>query len=117
MNLGRIRKLSDVRQFKRALSQVDKLLAQQPDCPYLWNYRGNLIQLLDEGDVPAVDEAKTSYLKALEVNPDDLEALENLAHFYDTVGHSPIEAKKYATAYVEKARKSLVAMERILSEE
>ena len=116
MNLAEIRKLIDTSNFVEALSQIDRLVTQVSECPYLWNLRGDLIQLLDTKDGPPLGEAAESYANALKLNPNDLEALEGLAHFYDAVDRKPIEARKYAKAYLEKSKKAVIAMEQILAE-
>ena len=117
MKLSEIRNLADKGKMREALSQVDELLARASECPYLWNLRGALILLVETNDGPPPGDAAKSYLRALELNPNDLEALEGLAHFYDTIDPKPDEAKRYAREYLEKAKKIHIAMERIIAEQ
>ncbi len=117
MALKEIRTLLDAEKFDEALATLDKLLARDNECPHLWNLRGDLIQLLDTEAGPPLSEAGRSYEKALAINPDDLEALECLAHFYDAIDPEPVKAKQYAAAYISRAKRGLAEMERVLAEE
>jgi tetratricopeptide (TPR) repeat protein len=116
VNLKEIKRLWKARKFEKALAKIEKLLARYSECPHLWNLRGDLIQLLETPHGPALAEAAKSYKMALRLNPQDLEALENLAHFYDVVIPRPASAKKYARAYIAKAKRGLREMECILTD-
>jgi hypothetical protein len=76
-----------------------------------------LIQLFDSLDGPPLKEAAKSYSQALKLNPNNLEAIEGLAHFYDAVDPKPSRAKRYAAMYIEKAGQGLSGMNQILTEE
>ena len=119
MTTARIRKFWRARRFEKALAEVERLLKKHADDPRLWNIRGDLIQLLDSTDGPPLAEAGKSYRKALELNPNDLEAMEGLAHFYDAVELNRSKARKFAGMYLEKAKQrvaEIVAeMERIVA--
>lgn len=117
MNIRQIKKLCKQDKLQEALSQVDSLLSLQTESPYLWNLRGDLLQMQDTMDGPPLEESARCYLKALELNANDLEAMESLAHFYDAVNVKPAKAKKFAKAYIEKTKTSIRAMERILRDE
>src|SRR4051812_45785041 len=114
MKFASLKKHMDEQEFEAALSEVDRLLAKESGNAYLWNLRGDLVQLLDTKDGPPLAQAAESYRKALEINPNDLEAIEGLAHFYDVIERRPSEAKKYAKQYLDKTKKSLLEMNRIL---
>src|SRR4051812_3211768 len=101
MKIDKIRKLTQANKFEEALTQIDRLIEQDAENPYLWNLRGDLIQLLPTMDGPPLSEAGKSYRKALKLNPNDLETLGGLAHFYDAVEQKPLEAKKYAKEYIK----------------
>jgi hypothetical protein len=116
MNLREIKALQKAKQFKLALTELDKLLKRHKECPHLWNLRGDLIQLLETQDGPPLADAAAGYKSALRLCPDDLEALESLAHFYDAVDPEPVKAKRFARAYIAKVRRGLREMERILEE-
>jgi len=91
------------------------MLKRQQECPYLWTLRGDLIQLLETQEGPPLKEAAASYSKALNLNPNNLEAVESLAYFYDAVDPNPEKAMRYAKVYIEKAKQGLLAMEQIVA--
>lgn len=117
MSLKEIKTLWKAKKFEKALTRLEKLLARHKECPHLWNLRGDLIQLLETQDGPPLAEAATSYKTALKLNPNGLETLESLAHFYDAVEPKPARAKHYAEAYIAKAKRGLAEMERVVAEE
>ncbi len=116
MSYKRIAEKWGAKDFNGALAEIELLLASNKSCPHLWNLRGDAIQLSE--DLPGLElkDAELSYKTALELNPNDLETLESLAHFYDAVDDNPKEAKRFAQAYVILAAKSLKEMEKILAE-
>ncbi len=116
MSLKEIKILLNEKKFRKALTKLEKLLMRHKECPYLWNLRGDLIQLLETRDGPPLVEAAASYKTALRLNPNDLEALEGLAHFYDAVDSKPEKAKRYAGAYISKAKRRMIEMERIFAD-
>ena len=103
--------------FDEALRLIDRLLLRAPDCPYLLVTRGILIQLLDHQNGPPLQEAEENFLKALALAPGNLDALEELAHYYDAVAPDAIKAKFYAREYLEKAEPALEKIKKILYEE
>jgi Tfp pilus assembly protein PilF len=100
--------------YERALKKIEGAIASHKECPYLWLLRGDLIQLLQTLDGPPLKAAASSYSKALKLNPNNLEAIESLAHFYDAVVPAPVKAKRYARIYIETVKQSLCEMERIV---
>ena len=96
---------------------VDELLKKNASCPCLLVMRGILILLLDHTHGPPLREAERCFLKAFELNPDSLETLEELAHYYDVVDEDRAKAKHYAKLYLVQARGVSQDMERILAEE
>jgi len=117
MSLKEIKTLSKRKKFEKALAKLGKLLARHKECPHLWNLRGDLIQLLETQDGPPLAEAAKSYKTALRLNPNNLETLESLAHFYDAVEPKPATAKRYAEAYITKAKRGIAEMERVIADE
>ncbi len=101
------------KKFGKALTKLEKLLARHKECPHLWNLRGDFIQLLDTQAGPPLTEAAKSYKVALRIDPNNLETLESLAHFYDAVEPKPARAKRYAQAYIANAKRGVVEMERV----
>jgi hypothetical protein len=116
MNLKEIKNLRKAKKFVKAFAKLEKLLRRHRECSHLWNLRGDLIQLLDTQDGPPLIEAAASYKTALKSNPNDIEALESLAHFYDAVDPKPASAKHYAEAYIANVKRGLSEMERIIAE-
>jgi tetratricopeptide (TPR) repeat protein len=117
MNLKEIKTLSKAKKFEKALASLEKLLARHRECPHLWNLRGDLIQLLETQDGPPLAEAAKSYKTALRLDPNNLETLESLAHFYDAVEPKPATAKRYAQGYIAKAKRGIAEMERVIADE
>ena len=116
MSLREIRLLMGTKKFEQALAALERLLKRHSECADLWILRGDLIQLLDAEDGPPLNEAAASYSKALRLNPNCLETIEGLAHYYDAVDHNPIKARRYAERYIQRATKSISEMERIIAD-
>jgi hypothetical protein len=53
------------------------------------------LQLTDDGDLVEIEECLK---KALKLNPDSIEALQEAAHFYDAVVPNANRARKYAVS-------------------
>lgn len=62
--------------------------------PDFFVLKGVLIQLSDVNDYNLADVEK-NYLKALKLDPENINALEELYHFYDAVMDDETKAKKY----------------------
>ena len=117
MALKEIRKLMKAEKFGAALAKLDKDLPRHQECSYLWILRGDLIQLQETQEGPPLKEAAASYRKALKLDPNNLYAIESLAHFYDAVDLKPAKAKRYAVTYIAKAKRGIAEMERVVAEE
>lgn len=115
--LARLQDLWKAEQFDDALTLVDQLLLKSPDCPYLLVTRGILIQLLDHQNGPPLQEAEENFLRALTLAPGNLDALEELAHYYDAVEPNATKAKFYAAEYLKKAEPALEKIRNILNED
>ncbi|MFZ0415129.1 MAG: hypothetical protein WA766_07125 [Candidatus Acidiferrales bacterium] len=111
-----IQRLWSARQFDDVLTTIDKLLVECPDCPSLLVSRGVVIQLLDHREGPALNEAERSFLRALEVAPDNVSAIEELAHYYDAVVNDPAKAKHFAREYLSRVQPVIEEMRTILRE-
>jgi hypothetical protein len=64
-------------------------IKQRPECPDLWVTRARLL-MLEEGPEDqlsafGLDEVERCILRALELDPGHLEAIEEAAHYYDVV--------------------------------
>lgn len=115
-DFSEIHELFAARQFDDALAKIDKLLAQCPDCPNLLVSRGVVIQLLDHREGPALKEAERSLLRALEVSPDNVNAIEELAHYYDAVADDSEKAKHFAREYLNRVEPVTQEMRALLRE-
>ena len=72
------------------------------------------LQLSDDGDLSEIEE----YLqKALTLDSDGIEVLEEVAHFYDAVVPKRSKARKFATQCREKALKLVAEMDSIIKGE
>lgn len=79
----------------RDLELMEAAIAEHPDLAELWILRGDLIQLSDDDNGYTLVDAESSYLKAVELEPDDPEGYESLGFYYDVVMADPVEAKPY----------------------
>ena len=70
------------------------------------------IELSDDG---TPEDAERLILRALELDPECLEALEEAAHFYYAVDEQIPKAKLYARKWKERAGKVSAEMDEILS--
>ena len=68
----------------------------------------------DDGDLA---EAESCLLRALEVDPRSLGALQEAAHFFAAVNSDPAKARDYASRCRELAMKRVEEMNEILSQE
>ncbi len=116
VGISELRTLWASQRFDEALSLVDRLLSKCPDCPYLLVTRGMAIQLLDHQGGPPLHEAERSFLRALEIEPDYLAAIEELAHYYDAVADDTKKAQYFAREYLRRVEPSLKKLNVILSE-
>ncbi len=80
-------------QFDKSLPLVDSLIKDEPNDPYFWQIKGDM--LLSKSDI---DGAVASYRKALEFLPDAPEILIAMAHAM---------TQRQSTAYAEEAQAAL----------
>ena len=74
---------------------VEQALAEHPQSCRLWNRRGDLIQLLDEGSAShSLTAARDSYERARSADPNDPESYESLGYFFDAVEARIEEAER-----------------------
>jgi hypothetical protein len=71
------------------------------------------LQLTDDGDLVEIEECLK---KALKLNPDSIEALQEAAHFYDAVVPNANRARKYAASCLEKVAQVAAEMKGILAQ-
>jgi tetratricopeptide (TPR) repeat protein len=74
------------------IDEIDDMLEAEGPSVELLILRGQLIQLVGEGDREALEEAFACYREALELDPDSAVANEEIGHFLDDVADDPVEA-------------------------
>jgi len=95
--IAELKKLSR-RKAKATLETVafaDEATRAFPRSPKLWCMRGNLIQLGPENSPHNLNEALTSYKKAIEIDPSFAEAWEEAGCFYRDVLHDQPTAQPF----------------------
>lgn len=89
---------------REKLRAVEERLSVHPDCPHLLVRKAILIQVQSEPiGVPGLDEAERCLLAAYAHDDKFLEAIEELAHFYDAVCPDATKARMYAARYIALA--------------
>ena len=84
------------------LDLVDRAVADHPSSPTLWCMRGDMIQIGPEESPHSLDDARSSYERALEIDPDNAKALESLGHYFDAVDPNPDLAESYFLKSIER---------------
>ena len=95
-------------------------LSKHSECADFWVMRARLLMLEDgpsEMQTPyGVDEVEKCILKALDLDPDHLEALEEAAHFYDCIVLDRDKAVMHAKRYNHLAGKVVEDMKAIIED-
>jgi hypothetical protein len=96
----------------QVLEKLEDGLKFFPQSVELWCLRGHLILLSEGGDYELRD-ALDSYKKAVTLDPDCLDAIEELGYFYDVIERDPESALPYfrkavASGARKKTRKALL---------
>ena len=81
------------------ISLADKAVEAFPRSARLWCLRGDLIQLGPEDNPHTLDDALTSFRKAIEIDPGFAEAWEEIGHFY----HAVLDDEPGAEPYFREA--------------
>ena len=100
--------------IRKMLKRNEALLAKCRDCADLWVTRARLLMLEDEPLSGSLREVERCILKALDLAPDNLEATEEAAHYYDAVAADRRKAVKYAKRYIRLAGKVVSDMRAII---
>ncbi len=100
--------------FKAALALVDDMLTEEHECPYLLTKRGMLILLQQDDTGPSLEEAEKCFLRAHTLAPNNLDTIEELAHFYGAVIPLPDKARHYSGLFEDRVRISLEQMREIV---
>jgi tetratricopeptide (TPR) repeat protein len=87
------------------LARADEATAAWPRSAALLRLQAALIQLASENSRYSLEGALACYKRALTIDPNDVETLEDVAHFYDAVLGNETEAQTYfALANQERQR-------------
>ncbi len=108
----KIRSLIASNRHEEALHHIKELLAKDESNPSYWVVLGDLIQLQQEEPLLyTLKDAEEAYLKAIEIDPRSLAALEELFHFYHAVIQDYEKAAKYANLFLDRIRLTLSKIE------
>ena len=84
-----------------AIALADESTRAFPNSAKLWCMRGDLIQLGPEKNPHSLDDALTSYKRAIEIDPMFAEAWEEIGHFY----HNVLDDETTAQSYFREAER------------
>jgi hypothetical protein len=86
---------------RETLRLIEEAVAAHPKCPVLLVKKAILIQTQDDLDgTPTLDDAERCLLEAHALDDKYLDALEELAHFYDAVNVDRAKARSFAEQYI-----------------
>ena len=100
---------------KKLLKHNQRLLTRNRKCAGLWIARARLLMLGDEPVTGTLDDVESCILAALSLAPENLEAVEEAAHFYDIVVLSRRKALMYAKRHIRIALKAVSEMQAIIA--
>src|ERR1700683_2503704 len=107
-----------VSEWTLRFKENERKLSQHRECADFWVTRARLLMLEDEpldDHVPqGLGEVERCILKALDLDPEHLEAIEEAAHFYDAVVPDRNKAVTYAERYLQLAGKVVEDMKAIV---
>lgn len=105
------------KEWEEAFGENTKHLELVPDCANTWVKLAVLIMIDDhpeQHEHSGIESAERCILRALEINPDHLEALEEAAYFYDVMVPDRAKAVMYAQRYIDIAGKVLEELQAIV---
>jgi hypothetical protein len=114
--LSEIKILMRERRYDDALELLDDLSKRNQISPYLLLMKARLIQLSEIDREGGLEEAEKHLLQAHEINCEDLEVIEDLAHFYDVVMPNRDLAKSFSEMYLSRTAKTGREIQEILAE-
>jgi hypothetical protein len=100
--------------IKKMLKRNQALLMKHRGCADLWVTRARLLMLEDEPLSGSLSDVERCILKALDLAPDNLDAIEEAAHYYDVVVPDRRKAVVYAKRYIGLSRKVVSDMQAII---
>ncbi|MFY9646631.1 MAG: hypothetical protein WAK29_15735 [Terriglobales bacterium] len=106
-------------EWQQMFDENTKHLELMPDCAGAWVRHAILIMMDDHPERHenlGLDAAERCILRALELNPDHLEALEEAAHFYDVMMPARDKATMYEEQYIQVAGRVAADMQAIVDD-
>ena len=79
----------------QAVVLIDEAVREHPRSALLWHKRGHLIQLGPDDPSHSLADALASYHAALDLDPGNVEIVEDIAHFHGAVMNDEPEAQKW----------------------
>jgi len=76
---------TNVEATMETITLADEATRAFPRSPKLWCMRGNLIEVGPENSPHSLDDALASYKRAIEIDPQFIEAWEDIGYFYRNV--------------------------------
>ena len=98
----------------KMLKQNQAQLTKHQRCADLWVTRARLLMLEDEPLSGSLADVEHCILKALDLAPNNLDAIEEAAHFYDVMVRNRRKAVRYAKQYIELADRAVSDMREII---
>jgi|SRR6266487_1396440 len=98
-------------EIKRLLKQNKALLGEHRNCADLWVTRARLLMLEDEPLTGSLNDVERCIIA---LAPENLEALEEAAHFYDIMAPNRRKAVMHAKRYIQLARRVVSDMQAII---
>jgi hypothetical protein len=106
-------------EWEELFRENTKRLNLVPESSDLWVAKARLMMQDDhpeDHESSGLDDVEKCILKALELEPEHLEALEEAAHFYDVVIPDREKAIMYAQRYIQVAEKVAAEMQAIIDD-
>lgn len=100
--------------IKKMLKQNQAELTKHRGCADLWVTRARLLMLEDKPLSGSLADVERCLLQALDLAPNNLEAIEEAAHFYDVMVPNRRKATRYAKRYLVLAGKTVSEMQVII---
>jgi hypothetical protein len=99
---------------KEKLDRSNAALLAYPDCAYHLVRRAGAIQLQNTDEGPSLEDAESALLLAHQLDDRYIEALCDLAHFYDIILPNPERAKHFASLCLAEAEQIRDEMNEVL---
>jgi hypothetical protein len=116
MNIATVTQLAANGKYEEALAAVDSMVSSNPQCACLLVHKARLIMVQPSTAGPSLSEAEMCLLRARELDSECLEAIEELAHFYDAVLPNKEKAAHFASIFIADVSPRLSRMKEIVDE-